>query len=119
MSARVSVVLVEDTGVRRTGRLASVCVDVDEQMLVGVACPAGVAECMDDVMLQMMSGTMFPSDIAEQVADDTASIYIYIYIFIYFVLIYTENIQQIRKNTTIVPITWSPGWSERTVQVSY
>ena len=28
---------------------------------------------------------------------------------------YTENIQQIPKNTIIVPITWSPGWSKRTV----
>ena len=40
--ARVSVVLVEETGVRCAGRLASVPVDLDEQMLAGVACPGGV-----------------------------------------------------------------------------
>ena len=71
--ARVSVVLVEETVVRSAGRLASVPVDVDEQMLIEVACLTGVAECMDDVMLLMLAGTVFPSDVAEQVADDTAS----------------------------------------------
>ena len=59
--------LVEETGVRCAGRLASVPVDVDEQMLVGVA------ECMDDVVLPMLAGTVSTSDVAEQVADDTAS----------------------------------------------
>ena len=39
--ARVSVVLVEETGVWCAGRLASVPVDLDEQMLARVACPAG------------------------------------------------------------------------------
>ena len=57
--ARVSVVLVEETEVWCSMRLASVPVDVDEQMFVGVACPADVAES--------------PSDVAKQVADDTAS----------------------------------------------
>ena len=69
----VSVVLAEETGVWCAGRLASVPVDVDEQMLIGVACPAGVAECMDDVVLPMLAVTVPPSDGAEQVADDTAS----------------------------------------------
>ena len=38
-----------------------------------MACPAGVSECMDDVMLPMLAGTVSSSDIVEQVADDTAS----------------------------------------------
>ena len=42
-------------------------------MLVWVTCPAGVPECMDDVMLPMLAGTVSSSDVAEQVADDTAS----------------------------------------------
>ena len=45
----------------------------DVLLLVGVACPAGVAECMDDVVLQMLAETVTPSDVAKQVADDTAS----------------------------------------------
>ena len=73
VSARVSVVLVEETGVRRAGKLASVPVHVDEQMLIGVACSASVAECMDDVVLPMLAGTVSPSDVAELVAEDTAS----------------------------------------------
>ena len=72
--ARVSVVMVEETGVRCAGRLASIPVDPDEQMLAEVVCPAGVAECMDGFMLPMLAGTVSPSDIAEQVADDTASL---------------------------------------------
>ena len=71
--ARVSVVLVEGPGDRSARRLASVPVDEDEQMLAGAACPAGVAECMNGVMLPMMAGTMLPSDVAEQVADGAAS----------------------------------------------
>ena len=55
--ARVSVVLVEETRDRSARRLASVPVDVDEQMIAGAACPAGVAECTDGVMLPMMAGT--------------------------------------------------------------
>ena len=46
----------------------------DEQVLVEVTCPAGVAECVDDFILPMLAGTVFPSDVAEQVADDTASL---------------------------------------------
>ena len=72
--ARVSVVLVEETGVQCAGRLASVPVDLDEQMLAEMACPAGVAECVDDFILPMLAGTVSPSDVAEQVADDTASL---------------------------------------------
>ena len=72
--ARVSVVLVEETGFRCAGRLASVPVDLDEQMLAEVVCPAGVAECMDGFILPMLAGTVSPSDVAEQVADDTASL---------------------------------------------
>ena len=53
--------------------MASIPVDLDEQILVGVACPAGVPECMDDVLLPMLAGTVSSSDVAEQVADDTAS----------------------------------------------
>ena len=56
--ARVSVVLVEETGVRCAGRLASVLVDLDEQMLAEVACPADVAECVDDFILPMLAGTV-------------------------------------------------------------
>ena len=56
--ARVSVVLVEETGVRCAGRLASVPVDLDEQMLAEMACPAGVAECVDDFILPMLAGTV-------------------------------------------------------------
>ena len=54
MPAWVSVVMVEETGVWCAGRLAPVPVDEDEQMLVRVACPAGVAECMDDFILTML-----------------------------------------------------------------
>ena len=72
--ARVSVVLVEETGVRCAGQLASVPVDLDEHMLAEVACPAGVAECVDDFILPMLAGTVSPSDVTEQVADDTASL---------------------------------------------
>ena len=66
--AIVSVVLVEETMNRSAWRLASVPVDVEEQMIAGAAFPAGVAECMDSVMLPMMVGAMLPSDVAEQVA---------------------------------------------------
>ena len=72
--AWVSVVLVEETEVRCAGQLASVPVDLDEQMLAEVVCPAGVAECMDGFILPMLAGTVSPSDVAEQVADDTASL---------------------------------------------
>ena len=30
-------------------------------MSIGVACPARVAECMDDVVLPMLAGTVSPS----------------------------------------------------------
>ena len=72
--ARVSVVLVEETGVRCAERLASVPADLDEQMLAEVAYPAGVAEYVDDFILQMLAGTVSPSDVTEQVADDAASL---------------------------------------------
>ena len=42
-------------------------------MLAVMACPAGVAECMDDFIL-MLAGTVSPSDVTEQVADDAASL---------------------------------------------
>ena len=74
MPARVLVVLVEETGVRCAGRLASVPVDLDEQVLAEVTCPAGVTECADDFILPMLAGTVSPSVVAEQVADDTASL---------------------------------------------
>ena len=57
--ARVSVVLVEETRDRSARRLASVPVDVDEQMIAGAAFPAGVAECMNGVMLPMMENAPF------------------------------------------------------------
>ena len=70
--AQVSVVLVEESfGVLGW---ASVPVDLDEQMLAEVVCPAGVDECMDGFILPMLAGTVSPSDVAEQVADDTASL---------------------------------------------
>ena len=72
--ARISVVLVEETGVWCAGRLASVTVDLDEQMLAEMACPAGVTECVDDFILPMLTGTVSHSDVTEQVADDTASL---------------------------------------------
>ena len=43
-------------------------------MLAEVACPAGVAECVDDFILPMLAGTVSPSDVTEQVADDGASL---------------------------------------------
>ena len=63
MLARVSVVLVEETGVRCAGGLASIPVDMDEQMLAVMACPADVAECVDDFTLPMLAGTVSPSDV--------------------------------------------------------
>ena len=56
------------------GKLASIPVDLDEKMLAEVECSAGVAECMDDFILPMLAGTVSPSDVTEQVADDTASL---------------------------------------------
>ena len=72
--ARVSVVSVDDTGIRCAGHLASVHVDLDEQMLPGMAGPAGVTECVDDFILPMLAGTVSPFDVIEQVADDAASL---------------------------------------------
>ena len=43
-------------------------------MLAVMACPAGVAECVDDFILPMLAGTVSPSDVTEQVADDIASL---------------------------------------------
>ena len=43
--SRISVVLVEETGVRCAERLASVPEDKDVRLLAGVACPAGVTVC--------------------------------------------------------------------------
>ena len=43
-------------------------------MLAEVVCPAGVAECMDGFILPLLAGTVSPSDVAEQVEDDTASL---------------------------------------------
>ena len=67
-------VLVKETGDQCAGRLASVPVDLDEQVLAEVTCPAGVTECVDDFILPMLAGTVSPSDVTEQVADDTASL---------------------------------------------
>ena len=47
--------------------------DLDEQVLAEM-CPAGVAECVDDFILPMLAGTVSPSDVTEQVADDVASL---------------------------------------------
>ena len=57
--ARVSMVLVEKTGVRCAGRLSSVPMDLDEQVLAET-CPAGVTECVDDFILPMQAGTVSP-----------------------------------------------------------
>ena len=61
--SRVSVVLVEETGVRCAERLASsVPVDEDVRLLAGVACPAGVTVCEDCVVMPDTVGTLSPSD---------------------------------------------------------
>ena len=45
-------VLVEETGVRCAGRLASILMDLDEQVLAGT-CPAGVTERVVDFILRL------------------------------------------------------------------
>ena len=39
-----------------------------------MTCSAGVTECVDDFILPMLAGNVSPSDVTEQVADDTVSL---------------------------------------------